>query len=557
MNRYTFLDLSINGIKIDINDISDNNFTKNSNNFNLDRCSDKKNTNFKVSPTKLPIYRHVYNNPLYPNNNYHRNYYSNNSERYLNKQIHSDITAFNMKVNKLLDDIRKKQEKERLDKEKDDKKEDISKIRYKGLIDSIDRDIENKDKKVQSSIIRYKEGANSKDDIDRLLKEFTKNYHRDYLSHSNFNGEISSKYSNDKPALLEQPGLAASNNELFSPKLSVPKPLVKRKFVEINETVECLGDLLSMIDKYPMKYDVEYNINMENLHAIKRPLSELDAMIGMNKLKTNIVDQILFFIQELHSVSDKNNQDFMHTVIYGPPGTGKTEIAKIMGNIFCNLGILKKNVFRKATRSDLIAGYLGQTAIKTRDLVTSCLGGVLFIDEAYALGNEEKRDSFAKECIDTLCEALSDHKDEIMVIIAGYEKELKNCFFNYNQGLESRFTWRFHTDDYKPEELMKIFEKKVHDAEWSFCEDNKNPVNKDWFEEKMKYFKYYGRDMETLFAKTKIAHSRRVFCKPKKDKTKINKEDLEKGFKLYLENDEVKNRGEDEQLTKIRSSMYM
>ena len=75
----------------------------------------------------------------------------------------------------------------------------------------------------------------------------------------------------------------------------------------------------------------------------------------------------------------------MHTVIYGPPGTGKTEIAKIMGNIFSKLGILKKNVFRKATRSDLIAGYLGQTAIKTRDLVTSCLGGVLFIDEAYAL----------------------------------------------------------------------------------------------------------------------------------------------------------------------------
>ena len=122
-------------------------------------------------------------------------------------------------------------------------KKDISKIRYKGLIDSIDRDIENKDKKVQSSIIRYKQGANSKDDIDRLLKDL-QNYRRDYLSDSNFNGEIPSKYSNDKPALLEQPGLHA-NNEMFSPKLSVPKPLVKRKFVEINETVECLGDLLS------------------------------------------------------------------------------------------------------------------------------------------------------------------------------------------------------------------------------------------------------------------------------------------------------------------------
>ena len=163
---------------------------------------------------------------------------------------------------------------------------------------------------------------------------------------------------------------------------------------------------------------------MKNLHNIKEPLQKLKNMIGMNQLKTNIVDQILFFIQDLHNISDKDNQDFMHTVIYGPPGTGKTEIAKIMGSIFSNLGILKRNIFKKATRSDFVAGYLGQTAIKTRDLVNSWLGGVLFIDEAYALGNEEKRDSFAKECIDTLCEALSDHKDEIMVIIAGYENEL-------------------------------------------------------------------------------------------------------------------------------------
>jgi len=557
MNRYTFVDLSINGIKIDINDISNNNFINNRNNSPLDGCSNKKHTNFKVTTTKPTIYRDIYDNPLYPYNKYNRRYNSNNIERDLNKQTYSDITTFNMKVNRLLDDIRKKQEKERLGKDSYDKKDEISKMRYKGLIDSIDRNIEDKEKTQQTSIVRYKNGENGKGDIDRLVKELTSNYRNNYLSDPNFNGDIPSSRLHEQPSLLHNSGFASKNDEIFTPKLTVPKPIVKKKFVEINETVECLGDLLSMIDKYPIKYDIEYNINMENLHAIKSPLSELDAMIGMNKLKTNIVDQILFFIQELHSVSDKNNQDFMHTVIYGPPGTGKTEIAKIMGSIFCNLGILKKNVFRKATRSDLIAGYLGQTAIKTRDLVTSCLGGVLFIDEAYALGNEEKRDSFAKECIDTLCEALSDHKDEIMVIIAGYEKELKNCFFNYNQGLESRFTWRFHTDDYKPDELMKIFEKKVHDADWSFCEDDKNPVNKDWFEEKMKYFKYYGRDMETLFAKTKIAHSRRVFCKPKKEKTKINKEDLEKGFKLYLENDEVKNRGEDEQLSKISSSMYM
>ena len=104
---------------------------------------------------------------------------------------------------------------------------------------------------------------------------------------------------------------------------------------------------------------------------------------------------------------------------------------------------------------------------------------------------------------------------------------------------------------------MNIFEKKVKDAGWSFSEDDKNVLRADWFEERMKYFKYYGRDMETLFAKTKIAHSRRVFCKPKDQKTKINKEDLEKGYKLYLDNDEVKNRGEDDNFSKVHKTMYM
>ena len=230
----------------------------------------------------------------------------------------------------------------------------------------------------------------------------------------------------------------------------------------------------------------------------------------------------------------------MHTVIYGPPGTGKTEVAKIIGRIFSKLGILNKGTFRKVTRSDLIAGYLGQTAIKTKEVINECLGGVLFIDEAYALGNSEKKDSFSKECIDTLCEALSDHKDNIMVIIAGYEKELKTCFFNYNDGLESRFTWRFKTDEYTGEELKEIFLKKVKEAGWKLAENT--DIKDEWFKNNKDYFKYYGRDMETLFAKTKICHSRRVFLKSKEHKTKITMEDIENGFKLYLENGEVKSR---------------
>ena len=277
---------------------------------------------------------------------------------------------------------------------------------------------------------------------------------------------------------------------------------------------------------------------MKTIHKIKKPLTDLDNMIGMHKLKESIVDQILFFIQNLHVNQVTKETDFMHTVIYGPPGTGKTEIAKIMGKIFSKLNVLSTGKFKKVTRADLIAGYLGQTAIKTKEVMEKHLGGVLFIDEAYALGNTEKRDSFAKECIDTLCEGLSDHKNNLMVIIAGYEKELKECFFKYNSGLDSRFTWRFNIDNYSAEELKLIFEKKVKDANWKI----KKKIKISWFEKNMKYFKFFGRDMETLFAKTKIAHSKRVFCKKKEEKTILTIKDLDNGLKMFLENDEVKKR---------------
>jgi len=226
----------------------------------------------------------------------------------------------------------------------------------------------------------------------------------------------------------------------------------------------------------------------------------------------------------------------MHTVIYGPPGTGKTEIAKIIGTIFCNIGILKKKKFQKVVRSDLIAGYLGQTAIKTTTLIENCLGGVLFIDEAYSLGNNEKNDCFAKECIDTLCELLSNYKDQLMVIIAGYKKDLDDCFFSYNQGLESRFTWRFHTKPYNAVELKQIFIKKVKEIKWEISCD----IKSDWFKDKMKNFAYYGRDMNILLTKIKIVHSSRVFCLGEDKKKKITIEDMNNGYKIFLKNKKTK-----------------
>ena len=341
----------------------------------------------------------------------------------------------------------------------------------------------------------------------------------------------------------------------------VKAPVLKQLVVErvsICCEINCITDLIKLIDQHPVVENVDYNVNMNALHRISEPLRKLDAMIGMDSLKESVVDQVIYFMQDLHLSADKKEKsgafnDYMHTVIYGPPGTGKTEVAQLIGAIFSRMGVLRKNKFKKVTRSDLIAGYLGQTAIKTADVIKECLGGVLFIDEAYALGSTDKRDSFSKECIDTLCEALSNNKSDLMVIVAGYEKDLNECFFNANPGLNSRFTWRFKIDDYTPAQLAKIYEKKVHDCGWSLHE----PIRLNWFEANMCYFKCYGRDMETLLSRAKIAHGRRVFCSSMDaEKRRLTCADLEKGMTVFVSNEEVKQR-KNQTINNASVSMYL
>jgi len=349
---------------------------------------------------------------------------------FLNKtNLNINNDEFNMTIKKILDNLRDKrlQNKKTLYRRKDNEM-------YKKIKTSLDnnRSLDPSN----SQIIMYK----PLDDKEQALNKFL-------VSIKEESDKFGTLFNNDFRTRTRSKSLyyPHSKRPYYPPP---PKPIIKKTKVNIKVEIDSLEDLLKLIDDYPLKPDVEYNINMKSIHNIKKPLLDLKRMIGMRKLKNSVVDQILYFIQDFHKNSYSKNQDFLHTVIYGPPGTGKTETAKIIGNIFSKLGILSRNYFRKATRADLIAGYLGQTALKTKDIIKECTGGVLFIDEAYALGNPEKRDSFAKECIDTLCEALSDNKDNLMVIIAGYEKELKECFFAYNHGLESRFTCRFNTDDY-------------------------------------------------------------------------------------------------------------
>ena len=345
------------------------------------------------------------------------------------------------------------------------------------------------------------------------------------------------------PFFLMKPVQNREQTELNSPDISlnryiapVDTPIEKTKEENIDVEINTIRDLIELLNNYEYKEDTEYNIDLESLHKIKNELILLDEMVGLSSLKHSILDQLLYFIQGLHT--NKSGGDYKHTVIYGPPGTGKTEIAKIIGTMYSKMGILKNNTFNKVTRNDLIAGYLGQTAIKTKKIIDESVGGVLFIDEAYSLASREQNDSFSKECLDILCESLSDHKDDLMVIIAGYEDEINNTLFKANQGLKSRFIWRFSIDTYTPKELMRIFKRKVEITEWQIIDDD--VLSEKWFHSNKDHLKSYGRDIEILLTYVKICHSRRIYGKHKDIRKKITKSDMDSGLALMLVNKEKK-----------------
>lgn len=272
-------------------------------------------------------------------------------------------------------------------------------------------------------------------------------------------------------------------------------------------TINTISDLIALANENPYSKEVRYeNVNMKALHDILPFMIQINDMIGIDSIKRDITRQIIYYMQPF------DQGDYKHIIISGPPGTGKTELAKLIANIFSRLGVFGTDVvkFKKASRNDLVAGYLGQTAIKTSEVIKSSLGGVLFIDEAYSLGGSgDKMDSYSKECIDTLCESMSVHKDNLMVIIAGYERELNECFFSYNQGLKSRFPWKYTISGYTAEELYCMFILKL--TKFRQFEHVKEQMVQ-WFSKRMRDFSSFGRDIDTFISKIKIVYSNRMFC---------------------------------------------
>ncbi|MDE7549896.1 AAA family ATPase [Bacillus tropicus] len=203
-------------------------------------------------------------------------------------------------------------------------------------------------------------------------------------------------------------------------------------------------------------------------YTFEELMEQLNRLIGMPQLKQDIQNIVnLIKIQQMRSSKGmKTVAMSRHLVFTGNPGTGKTTVARLLSQIYRKLGILNSGHLVEVDRAGLVAGYVGQTAIKTDEVIKKAIGGVLFIDEAYTLSN----DDFGKEAIDTILKRMEDYREELIVIVAGYPATMLS-FIQSNPGLESRFNKYIQFDDYLPQELVQIFEMMC--VEQNYCVDQK------------------------------------------------------------------------------------
>ena len=238
-------------------------------------------------------------------------------------------------------------------------------------------------------------------------------------------------------------------------------------------------------------------------------LKKFDGMVGLESVKKEVTSLAAYLTLQIKRGETDTFQG-KHYVFTGNPGTGKTTVARIMADVFKTLGILSKGQLIEADRSKLVAGFSGQTAIKTNQLIDTAMGGVLFIDEAYTLKSNDQ-DAFGNEAIDTLLKRLEDDRGKFICIVAGYTDQMHD-FIDSNPGLKSRFTQTIHFEDYTPDELTQIFVNMATSKKFEMDDDTKAAVHRQFEQLYLRRDKNFGnaREARRIFDQTVERQSERL-----------------------------------------------
>lgn len=271
----------------------------------------------------------------------------------------------------------------------------------------------------------------------------------------------------------------------------------------------------------------EFYKDCEELPRLLPILLEIDQLVGLEDIKSSLVQTILDYTQR-HTFG---TSQLRHVALMGPPGTGKTTLCHLLARLYCAMGMIKTDKVVFVTPDQLIGNVMGATVIKTQKKIDECQEAVMVIDEVYSLRSAHRPTVYAEQCINTLNRNLDAQDRNWILMVAGYEKEVKECFFKGNPGLWSRFPTKLRIKPYTTAQLARMCHHMIPKTHLKLLDPRL--LTKEWFAQHKDMFPSYGRSILNFLTKVRKVHAQRVHGKPDHLKQIITLQDVERGFQRY------------------------